>query len=326
MQNAFGAGIMWGTPLTDAYGNALTNQAPLIFGTLQDVSVDISADVKELYGQLQFPQTVGRGKAKIQCKAKTAQIYGAIFNSLFFGQTLNDGAFTMQYDTVGATISGTPYIIAPQPAGNGTWDHDLGVISGITGVPMKKVAAGPTTGQYSLTGAAIGATCSYATNVMTCTVIPTNGTFQVGQSVVSAGVAAGTYITSLGTGTGGLGTYNLSTSPGTISAQATAAGVGYLFAAADTGKLMYVNYAYVNPSVTASKNSVVNNVPMGYAPTFQCDLMMPYNGKTTVLTLYACVATKLAFATKLDDFMIPEVDFAAFANAGGQVLKWGTTD
>jgi hypothetical protein len=38
--------------------------------------------------------------------------------------------------------------------------------------------------------------------------------------VTSAGVAAGTYVTSFGTGTGGLGTYNLSTSPGTIAAQA----------------------------------------------------------------------------------------------------------
>jgi hypothetical protein len=38
--------------------------------------------------------------------------------------------------------------------------------------------------------------------------------------VISAGVAALTYISSFGTGTGGTGTYNLTTTPGTIAAQA----------------------------------------------------------------------------------------------------------
>ena len=70
-------------------------------------------------------------------------------------------------------------------------------------------------------GGAVG-TASFATNVMTVTGV-TSGAFAAGQLIQSAGVAAGTYITSLGTGTGGTGTYNLSTSPGTIAAQAVSA-------------------------------------------------------------------------------------------------------
>ena len=62
-------------------------------------------------------------------------------------------------------------------------------------------------------------TASFATNVMTVTAV-TSGTIKVGDYVTSAGVAAGTKVTALGTGTGGTGTYTLSTSPGTISAQA----------------------------------------------------------------------------------------------------------
>jgi len=89
---------------------------------------------------------------------------------------------------------------------------------------------------------ALGATSSFATNVMTCTVAPTQGTWAVGQTVVSAGVAAGTTITSLGTGTGGTGTYNLSTSPGTITAQAASGLLAKTVAASDT----------VNVSFTAS--------------------------------------------------------------------------
>ena len=67
--------------------------------------------------------------------------------------------------------------------------------------------------------AGFSGTASFATSVMAVTVA-SSGTVKVGDVVTSAGVAAGTYVTSFGTGTGGLGTYNLSTSPGTIAAQA----------------------------------------------------------------------------------------------------------
>ena len=73
----------------------------------------------------------------------------------------------------------------------------------------------------TIKSSALGATCSYATSVMTCTVAPTSGTFQVGQSIVADGIPANTVISSLGTGTGGTGTYNLSTSPGTRAARNT---------------------------------------------------------------------------------------------------------
>jgi hypothetical protein len=73
----FGAGALWGTPLTDAFGAAIANPTPLLFGVLQDVSVDISADVKELYGQNSFPEAVARGKTKIAGKAKFGRINGA---------------------------------------------------------------------------------------------------------------------------------------------------------------------------------------------------------------------------------------------------------
>jgi hypothetical protein len=39
------------------------------------------------------------------------------------------------------------------------------------------------------------------------------------------------------------------------------------------------------------------------------------------MLLYNCVAEKLAFGTKLEDFMVPELDFQCFANAAGQVCQ-----
>ena len=75
-------------------------------------------------------------------------------------------------------------------------------------------------GAAGTTIAGFAGTASFATNVMTVTVA-TFGTVDVGDVVTSAGVAAGTTVVAQLTGTpGGVGTYSLSTSPGTIVAQA----------------------------------------------------------------------------------------------------------
>lgn len=78
---------------------------------------------------------------------------------------------------------------------------------------IQTAAAGATIAGFS-------GTASFATNVMTVTVA-SSGTVKVGDLVTSAGVAAGTYVLNQLTGTpGGVGTYTLSTTPGTIAAQA----------------------------------------------------------------------------------------------------------
>jgi hypothetical protein len=42
--------------------------------------------------------------------------------------------------------------------------------------------------------------------------------------------------------------------------------------------------------------------------------------------LYNCVAAKLSFGTKLEDFVVPEFDFQCFANAAGQVCQFNFGD
>ena len=84
----FGSGTLWGFPVG---GNVAANPTPKKFGTLQDVSLDISGDVKQLYGQKQFPEAVARGKCKITGKAKFASVNGKQLNDLFFGQTMGSG-------------------------------------------------------------------------------------------------------------------------------------------------------------------------------------------------------------------------------------------
>lgn len=85
--------------------------------------------------------------------------------------------------------------------------------------------SGTATEWKNLRGTAL--TCTFATSVMTVTAVA-QGRINVGDEVFAAGVAAGTTIASLGTGTGGTGTYNLSTSPGTLSSRSVSTG-GYVF-------------------------------------------------------------------------------------------------
>ena len=148
-QFVFGAGNLFATPLTDTYGNTITTPSPVKFGTLQDISIDISKDVKELYGQNTFPVDVAGGKGKISIKAKAAQILASAFNSIFFGQTLATGQTSDYVDTTGSLIPTTPYQVTPIPPSSGTWSKDLGVINA-SGDPLTHVASAPATGQYSV--------------------------------------------------------------------------------------------------------------------------------------------------------------------------------
>ena len=103
---------------------------------------------------------------------------------------------------------------------------------------------------------------------------------------------------------------------------ATPAGV-YTFAAADTGTVtgnILVSYRYQTTAAGTPATSVtLTNQLMGYAPTFRAELYVPYASKQLVITLNQCIGSKLNFATKLDDFLIPEFDFEAFADASNTI-------
>lgn len=93
--------------------------------------------------------------------------------------------------------------------------------AGVAASRKQKVFANMQDGTINVgaSGAVVGGstiTASFATNVMTVTA----GTgIKVGSAVIGANVPANTFVASLGTGTGGAGTYNLTTSPGTIGSQ-----------------------------------------------------------------------------------------------------------
>jgi hypothetical protein len=142
-QYVFGTGQVFSTPVGGG--------APLRFGALQDVSVDFSGDIKQLFGQYQYALDTARGKTKIEWKAATGNIDIVAFNSIFFGQTsgLTTGTELKQIFNEAAEIPATPFKVTAGERRNGFF-NDLGVYFADTGLPLVQVAAGPTTGQYAV--------------------------------------------------------------------------------------------------------------------------------------------------------------------------------
>jgi hypothetical protein len=91
----------------------------------------------------------------------------------------------------------------------------------------------------------------------------------------------------------------------------------YTFAAADVAKVMRIDYSY-NIAATGNKTTLTNQL-MGAGPTFKIILTETYNGQAVTIELNACVSNKLAFATKLEDFVIPEIDFECMADSSNAI-------
>lgn len=114
------------------------------------------------------------------------------------------------------------------------------------------------------------------------------------------------------------------TSAPTTGQYSVAAGV-YTFAAADTGKTVYIAFQYTSAIASAKKGSIQSLV-MGPAPKFRVDLLIPYGPKMMTLAFLSCVSSKLTFATKQDDFAIPEMDIDAVGDAVGNVGFWSMSE
>jgi hypothetical protein len=138
---AFGSGVLIGTR-TD-----IANATPINFGLVQEVTIDETATIKELYGQFQRPVAIARGGIKTTGKAKVARVSGLAFANLFYGVTPVAGQVATAFGEVGV-VPATPFQV---PVANaGFFVADQGVVYATTGLPLTKVTAGPAVGQYSV--------------------------------------------------------------------------------------------------------------------------------------------------------------------------------
>ena len=140
-QIVFGAGAMWGI-LNSA------NPTPKRFGVLQDVSLDFNASTKTLIGQNNLPFAVARGVITTKGKANFGQFNGGVINDLFFGQSASGGQIAAIDNESGTVPGSSAYTVTVANSAN--FSLDLGVIYAATGLPLTRVASGPTAGQYSV--------------------------------------------------------------------------------------------------------------------------------------------------------------------------------
>jgi hypothetical protein len=101
----------------------------------------------------------------------------------------------------------------------------------------------------------------------------------------------------------------------------------YTFNSGDAGRALLVSYSYTQSVSGSGSRSIIGNKLMGAAPTFQIDFYQTnpnIAGAQWSLRLYSCVSTKLSVASKTQDFVIPELDFEAFANAANSIGEINT--
>jgi hypothetical protein len=84
-QYSFGTGRLVATPKVGT---------PAVFGTVQDVTIDISFSDKDLRGEYLYPVDTARTQGKVGIKVKFAKIDGKLFNNIFFGANAVDNGNT----------------------------------------------------------------------------------------------------------------------------------------------------------------------------------------------------------------------------------------
>jgi hypothetical protein len=124
----------------------IANPTPAFMGILQDIEIDFDQTLKELMGQYKMAVDVAPANLKVTGKAKQAKIQANMMNDLFFGQTITTGAGQAMATSETATTVTTTFTVSNA----GTFKEGLGLFYAATGVQLKRVAAGPVAGQYSV--------------------------------------------------------------------------------------------------------------------------------------------------------------------------------
>ena len=105
--------------------------------------------------------------------------------------------------------------------------------------------------------------------------------------------------------------------------QYSLAGSTYTFSDVNVGSTVFINYQYSNATNPATGSILtVNNIPMGQVPVFSCQFFNSRRTQSVWRKFPQCVATKLSMDFKNDDFVIPDFEISAFADANNVVQYW----
>lgn len=140
----FGSGQAWAFPNA---GDLSATPTPRRLFTMQEFSIAFSGDIKELFAEEQFPETIAIGKRKIAITAKVGRWNTDAMNDIFFSGTRSVGMDVAQVNeafTVPAVSTYTYQVID-----HTTFVEDLGVTY-TTGQPFNLVGSLTGAGQYQV--------------------------------------------------------------------------------------------------------------------------------------------------------------------------------
>jgi hypothetical protein len=145
MQVNFGVGFMTFVPPSTA-----TDPTPVPISTLQEVSLDIAIETKELIGNKSFPVDIAKGAGKITGKAKNAQIRASQFATVLGGSTIATGKTYGVFEQSTGVIAGASY----DTLAAANFVQNLGVLDE-NGKVMKLVTGAPAAGEYQVSGVGV---------------------------------------------------------------------------------------------------------------------------------------------------------------------------
>lgn len=94
----------------------------------------------------------------------------------------------------------------------------------------------------------------------------------------------------------------------------------YTFNSGENATVVKIDYTY---SISGSGEKItISNQLLGQAPTFKAVFTQLYASVRQTLTLNANVSAKMSVGSKLEDFLMPEMDFSAFADSGNNIGTW----
>lgn len=303
----FAAGFVSFQPPTTA-----VDQTPLYLADLQDVSGDYSAEEIDLEGAQGFPIARAFGKRKLSFKAKNAKLLGGLIAAAMDGSVITSGS------KLAVSENGTVTAGAVTVSGSAAFVDNIAVKAS-DGTLFTKVSPASFTGAITTTTLTVSAIAS--------------GTLAVGQVIAGTGVTAGTTITALLTGSGGVGTYTVSVSQTVVSeAMTSVAGPlqysvtagAYAFNTADNTKVLRFIYTKTQ---TSGKTITLTNPGMGLAPAFKVELFndpTKNGGSTFGMDIAAVTIPKWSLPFGNNKFTIPDFEFSALDDGSGNIVTMYT--
>jgi hypothetical protein len=160
MRISFGSGQLFAVPGPFFGGTPATAASPVCFATLQDVDIAIDATIKELRGNLQFPDDTAVSDKKITWKAGYGRFSIDAFNALFFGDQIATGSAASGGGIGGGvpqvqevhTLNSTSVTVTH----SATFTSDMGVIYQNGQQLLSRVTGVPTVGQYNVSAGTYG--------------------------------------------------------------------------------------------------------------------------------------------------------------------------